>query len=404
MAKLKAGFIILFIIIVMPVSSQEFTRWRGANGNGVYASQGLLDEWPAAGPDIIWHTAGLGEGHSSPVILNDRIYLSGMLNNTGYIFVLDIDGNLIRKTPYGEEFSDSYPGARSSVTVAGDRLYIYSGHGVLTCMDAASGDVIWKKAAFSDFDGRNLTWGVTETVVVDGDVVYLTPGGIKHNLVALNRHSGELIWATPGKGEKSAYCTPLLIEHGSRKILVTHTENHILGVNAIDGELLWSYPQTNRYQVHPNTPVYNDGELFCFSGYGQGGVKLTLSGDGRSIKEAWVNKSLDSRMGGIVLVEGYLYGSGDNNRQWRCVDWKTGEERYSSTEIGKGVVIAADGKLFCYSERGELALVEVTPEGFKIKGSTKVTLGSGQHWAHPVISNGRLFLRHGDVLIAYKIE
>src|SRR5690606_808160 len=130
----------------------------------------------------------------------------------------------------------------------------------------------------------------------------------------------------------------------------------------------WSYPHTNRYQVHANTPVYSDREIFCFSGYGQGGVKLRLNEDGSQVEKVWFNKNLDSRIGGIVLMDGYLYGSGDVARQWRCVDWQTGEEKYASTEIGKGVVIAADGKLYCYSERGELALVEASPAGFKVNG------------------------------------
>ncbi len=395
---------IMFIFTVLSVSSQDATRWRGANGDGIYSESGLLKEWPASGPEIIWHFDGLGEGHSSPAFANNLIYLSGMIDKTGYIFVLDQNGKLQWKAPYGEEFHQSYPGSRATPVVAGNLLYIYSGYGVLTCMDANNGDVKWRKSAFNDFDGSNITWGVTETVVVDGDLVYMTPGGKKNNVVALNRHNGNLVWSSPGKGENSAYCTPLLVELPSRKLLVTHTADHILGLDAKDGKLLWSHPHTNRHNVHANTPVYADGGLFCFSGYGQGGVKLALSEDGSSVKKEWFNANLDSRMGGMVLIDGYLYGSGDNNRQWRSVDWKTGEEKYAATDVGKGVVIAADGMLYCYSERGELALVTATPAGFDVKGLTKVELGTAQHWSHPVINKGRLYLRHGDVLIAYKIK
>ncbi|MFW6289573.1 MAG: PQQ-binding-like beta-propeller repeat protein [Mariniphaga sp.] len=395
---------ILFIFIGLSASAQDATRWRSSNGDGVYDEKGLLKEWPASGPEIVWHFEGLGEGHSSPAFANNMIYLSGMIDQTGYIFVLDQNGKLQWKAPYGEEFHQSYPGARSTPVVAGNLLYIYSGQGVLTCMDANNGDIKWRKSAFDDFGGKNIRWGVTETVLVDGDVVYMTPGGKKNNVVALNRHNGNLIWSSPGKGETSAYCTPLLVELPSRKLLVTHTADHIIGLDAKDGRMLWSHPHTNRYNVHANTPVYDDGSLFCFSGYGQGGVKLSLSDDGSSVKQEWFSEELDSRMGGIVLVDGYLYGSGDTNRQWRSVDWETGEEKYASTDVGKGVVIAADGMLYCYSERGELALVNATPAGFDVKGLTKVELGSGQHWAHPVIDRGRLYLRHGDVLIAYKIK
>ncbi len=401
----KSAFLVLtFVFVGLVLSSQTISRWRGPDGNGIYPETGLLKKWPAEGPQVLWHFDGLGEGFSSPAFANNMIYLSGMSGKTGQIYALDMNGKLLWKSPYSEEFHESYLGARSTPVIAGDLLYIYSGKGVLTCMDANNGKIKWQKDVFKDMDGKNLTWGVTETVVVDDELVYVTPGGKKNNIVALNRQNGNLVWSSPGKGELSAYCTPLLVELPSRKLLVTLTGAHIVGLDAKDGKMLWSYPHTNRHQVHANTPVYHNGELFCFSGYGQGGVKLTLSNDGSTVKKAWFNSNLDSRMGGMVLVNGYLYGSGDNNRQWRSVDWKTGEETYASTELGKGVVIAADGMLYCYSERGELGLVKATPESFTLAGKTKVELGSGQHWAHPVIHDGKLYLRHGDTLITYKIR
>jgi outer membrane protein assembly factor BamB len=404
MVKRVISLFILFAFSGLTLFSQTTTKWRGPNGNGVYDESGLLKQWPASGPEIIWHFDGLGEGHSSPAFANDMIYLSGMEETTGYIYALSTFGGLKWKAPYGEEFHESYPGSRSTPVIAGDLLYIYSGHGVLTCMDASNGDIKWRKDALNDFDGKNIRWGVTENVVVDGDKVYFTPGGKKDNITALNRFTGEHLWSSPGMGEISAYCTPLLIELPSRKLVVTMTADHIIGIDTKDGKMLWSHPQTNRYQVHANTPIYHEGGLFCFSGYGQGGVKLELSADGSSVKKAWFNETLDSRIGGMVLVDGYLYGSGDNNRQWRCVDWKTGEEKYVATDIGKGVTISADGMLYCYSDRGELGLAEATPEGFNLVSKTRVELGSGQHWAHPVIHNGQLYLRHGNSLIAYKIK
>ena len=385
-------------------NAQTPTKWRGPNGNGIYNETGLLKKWPANGPEIIWHFNDLGQGHSSPAIANGLIYVSGMDESTGYIYALTPDGKLKWKASYGSEFSESYPGSRSTPVIAGDLLYIFSGLGVLTCMNTNDGKVKWKKDVFKDFDGKNIRWGVTETVVVDGGLVYVTPGGKKNNIVALNRTNGDLVWSSPGKGETSAYCTPLLISLSARKLLVTMTADHIIGIDASTGKMLWSHPQTNRYQVHANTPVYHDGGLFCFSGYGQGGVKLELSADGSSVTKAWFSEKLDSRIGGMVYLNGYLYGSGDNSREWRCVDWKTGAEKYADKTIGKGVVIAADGMLYCYSEKGELALVEATPAGFKIAGQTKVDMGSDQHWSHPVIDSGRLYLRHGNALIVYRVK
>jgi len=199
-------------------------------------------------------------------------------------------------------------------------------------------------------------WGMNETPVIDGKVIYITPGGKENNLVALNRHSGDLIWSSPGKGELTAYCTPLLFEHNGRKMLATHSESYLMGFDAITGKMLWSKNHPNEYSVHPNTPVYHEGRLFFLSGYGKGGGILELSSDGSSFEQMWRHKKMDSRMGGAVLVDGHVYGSGDS-RLWVCIDWQTGEEKYTSQEIGNGVVIYADGLLYCYTQRGELALV-----------------------------------------------
>jgi outer membrane protein assembly factor BamB len=403
---LKKTFILLIVIIFTGsiLVAQTPTKWRGPDGNGIYNETGLLKQWPANGPEIIWHYDDLGEGHSSPAFANESIYLSAGMDSSGYIVVLTLDGKLKWKASYGKEFFESYPGTRSTPVVVGNLLYIYSGYGVLTCMDATNGDIKWKKDGFNDFDGKNIRWGVTETVVVDGDVVYFTPGGEKNNVVALNRLTGELVWTSAGIGEVSAYCTPLLVNLPTRKLLVTMTADHIIGIDAADGKMLWSYPQTNRWQVHANTPVFYENGLFCFSGYGQGGVRLDLIDDGARVQKAWFMQELDSRIGGMVVVDGYLYGSGDKAREWRCVDWTTGKEMYASKEIGKGVVIYDDGMLYCYSDKGQLALVKATPEAFEVVSQTKVELGSGQHWSHPVINNGKLYLRHGKTLIAYKIK
>jgi outer membrane protein assembly factor BamB len=400
----KAFLLFACLILTTSVFAQTPTKWRGENNSGIYNETGLLKEWPVNGPEILWSFEGLGEGHSSPVFANGLIYLSSMIESKGYIFVFNQDGKLQWKKEYGDEFKDSYPGARSSVAVAGDLMYMYSGYGELYCMDANNGDTKWTKNVFEDFDGQNITWGVTETVVINNDMVYVTPGGKKNNVVALNRFNGDLIWTSAGKGETSAYCTPLLLTLPSRTLLVTHTSDHVIALDAKNGELLWDFPHTNRWKVHPNTPIFYEGNLFCFSGYGQGGEMLELSDDGSSVKEVWSKKELDSRMGGMVVVDGYLYGSGDNAREWRCVNWETGAEMYADKSIAKGVTIYADGMLYCYSERGELALVEATPDAFKVISQTKVELGSAQHWAHPVINNGRLFVHHGDALVVYKIK
>ncbi|MBT6764883.1 MAG: PQQ-binding-like beta-propeller repeat protein, partial [Prolixibacteraceae bacterium] len=230
----KKRFFLFFSILIFStvLVAQTSTKWRGPNGNGIYNETGLLKQWPVSGPEILWHYDDLGEGHSSPVFANDLIYLSAGLDSIGYVVVLNNNGQLQWKAPYGKEFYESYEGARTSPTVVGDLLYIYSAYGVLTCMDANNGEVKWVKDGFNDFDGKNIRWGVTETVLVDGDVVYFTPGGKKNNVVALNRFTGDLIWSSPGMGEVSAYCSPLMVELAARKLLVTMTADHILGIDA----------------------------------------------------------------------------------------------------------------------------------------------------------------------------
>ncbi|MCG8306543.1 MAG: PQQ-like beta-propeller repeat protein [Cytophagales bacterium] len=386
------------------VFAQTATTWRGPNQSGVYEEYGLLDKWPSSGPEILWSFDGLGDGYSSPAFANNLIYLSGMEGSTGYIYALSESGKLQWKAAYGEEWDNSYEGTRASPVVAGDELYMLSGVGDLSCMNAKNGKSIWKKNLFREFGGRNIQWGINETVVIHEEKLICTPGGTGHNVIALDRHSGKLIWSSKGKGEKSAYCTPLFMKTGSRNLLVTHTERNILGIDADSGELLWNYAHTNRWSVHPNTPIFHGDQVFCFSGYGQGGVMLQLYQDGASAGKKWTSNTLDSRMGGAVVMNGKIYGSGDNNRQWQCVDWQTGKVIYASKEIGNGVVIAADGKLYLYSQRGELAMIKPGNSSFEILSETKVTLGSAQHWAHPVINKGRLFVRHGDTLISYKIK
>ncbi len=392
------------LLTISSAKAQEPTTWRGPGSTGIYPENGLLKTWPANGPEMVWHFDELGEGFSSPVFANGKIYISAAEGNIGYIYALTQDGKLDWKATYGEEWIENYAGARTSPTVVGDLLYIYSGKGIITCMNSADGKVNWKKDVMKDFDGQNITWGVTETLVIDGNKLFVTPGGTINNVIALNRLNGQLIWTSKGMGEKSAYCTPLLVKLPARKLLVTMTEKHIIGLDAETGVMLWSHEQVNQWAVHANTPLFYDNGLFCFSGYGQGGVKLDLNNDGSQVTKAWFSKKLDSRMGGAVVVDGYIYGSGDNTRDWQCTDWKTGEQKYASQAIAKGNVIYADGMLYCYSERGELALVPATPQGFNIAGKAKVELGSAQHWAHLVINNGRLFVRHGKSLIAYKIK
>jgi len=395
---------ILFLSFSIFLNAQVPTIWRGVNSSGIYTVEKMLPSWPANGPEILWSFDQLGQGFSSPAIANNKIYINGMIDGQAVLFVLDMNGKVISQFKYGKEFVESFPGTRSTPSIAGELAYLLTGNGKLTCLDLKSGKPVWEKDFQTQMDGTNIQWGYTESILIDGDKLFCTPGGKTNNVMALNRMTGETIWNCSGLGELSAYCTPLLIKLPNRQLLVTHTASNVLGIDASTGKLLWNFGHPNQWAVHPNTPIYSDGGLFVFSGYGQGGEKLILSADGSSVTKEWEIKSFDSRMGGAVLIDGYLYGSGDNGRSWQCIDWKTGEQKYSSTEVGKGVTIAANKTLIGYSEKGELFMADANPSAFKVISKTKVTLGSEQHWAHPVINKGILYVRHGNVLIAYKIS
>ena len=394
----------IYFMVTLSCFAQEPTRWRGPQSNGIYNETGLLKTWPAEGPQIIWSFKELGQGHSSPAASGDFIYSTGMTNGTGYVFKLKLTGDLVYKTQYGPEYTESFYGPRGTPVISGNKIYLLSGFGILYCLNEVDGSLVWKQDLVNKYGGDTITWGYAETPVVDGNKIYCTPGGEKNSVIALNRNNGSLVWSCQGKKELSAYCSPLLFVHNGRKILATHTASYLLGIDAQTGKLLWSQPHPNQYSVHANTPVYHDGGLFYFSGYGQGSGKIILNEDGSKITLGWENKSMDSRIGGAVLVNGYLYGSGDQSREWKCINWATGENTYDTLGLAKGAVIYADGMLYCYSEKGELAMVKADPSKFEICGKTQVTLGSEQHWAHPVIYRGVLYLRHGNALIAYKIK
>jgi outer membrane protein assembly factor BamB len=403
MKILISGSLVL-LLAISGIAAQTSQNWRGPERMGIYHETGLLQEWPEGGPELLWAYEGLGSGFTSPVIAGGKIYITGMEAETGYLYVKSLSGGTEKKFPYGREFFQDYPGTRSTPAIADNMAYLVTGHGVLVCMELGNGEIQWSRNLFDDFDGSNLRWGLTENLVVDGDRIYCTPGGKKYNLVALNRHNGDIIWRSEGAGGLSAYGSPLLTTHNGRKILVTMMEKDIVGTDALTGKFLWSHPYASRLGIHPNNPVYHGGSIYAFSGYGMGGVKLSLNAGGDAVTEEWFNDDLDNQMGGVVLVDGHIYGSGHRNRFWFCVNWETGETVYSSRIMASGTVIYADGRLYCYTERGELALLEPAAGEFIIRGQTDVTLGSDQHWAHPVIDNGVLYVRHGNALMAYKIR
>ncbi|MDR1779924.1 MAG: PQQ-like beta-propeller repeat protein [Tannerella sp.] len=398
----------IFVLLLLcasctQVAINENSQWRGADRSGFYKETGLLKEWPADGPQMLWSIDGLGEGYTSVAAANDKIYITGMIDSTGYLYIIDTQGNLLQKKEYGFEWNTNFNGARSTVCVNDGRLYIFSGRGVLYCFDEPTLDLLWSKDIQTDFDGTNLMFGMTESPLIVGETLYLTPGGKENNMVALNKATGELIWSSTGIGKPSTYCSPQYINDLKTPLVATCIDSSLVVFNASTGEKLWDVEQKSPHGHNPNTPIYEKGLLFCVSGGGFGSVQYRLNQDGTIAEKTWTNE-MDSKHGAAVKVGDYVYGSGERNRYWYCIDWRTGETKYKDNAIGVGNIIAADGMLYCYSDKGELALVEATPEKFNIKGQMKITLGTNQHWAHPVIYKGVLYLRHGDTLMAFDIK
>jgi len=401
---MKKGLIVCLSLLTLSLFAQDNIQWRGTDRTGVYKESGLLKTWPADGPSMLWHYNGLGEGHSSVAIDSDKIYLTGMTDGKGYIYVFDLNGKLLNKKEYGPDWNTNYNGPRGTVTVNSGKVYLISGVGDLYCFDQNSLNLVWKKNILKDYNASNIEWGINEAPLIIGDKLIATPGGKQHNMVALNKNTGELIWSSPGEGDLSAYCSPLYISDQQVPIIVTMTADHIIGVDAETGKKLWSHENKNRHSVHANTPVYGDGMILSTSGYGRGSTMLRLTNGGRGIQEVWFAKELDNRIGAMVKVGNYVYGSGDSNRFWFCADWKTGEIKWQEKGLAMGNIIANDGMLYCYTDRGEMVLAKATPEKLDIVSKFSITMGTEQHWAHPVLYKGVMYVRHGDTLMAYKVK
>jgi len=400
-------FALLATLLLTELShAQTINFWRGPDRDGKYPDKGLLTEWPENGPTLKWAYETLGKGFTSPSIANNQLYITGLEGENGYIHLFSLDGQLKKKILYGSDiFAPSgFPGPRSSPTIDGAYCYVVSGFGKLYCIDTENEKTIWTKDLFSDFDGSNIRFSFTENILIDGDKLFISPGGKKNNIVALNKKTGDLIWSSEGKGDLSAYCSPILVNHNGKRMLINMMGQNVVGLDVNSGNLLWSYPYANQRNIHPNSPIYDKGSLYIFSGYAEGGQRITLNEAGNQATNVWTNKTVDPQLGGAVLHNGYLYASGDRNRRWFCVDWNTGDITFESTELDKGTIIEAENLFYVYTEKGELALLKPEQGRFSIVSRTKITKGSEQHWAHLVINNGVLYVRHGNALMAFDIK
>ena len=392
----------------------EIAQWRGPARDGIYPETGLLKEWPASGPALKLKIENIGRGLSQPVVYKNVIYITGLKSDSlDVISAFDMDGNLIWEKEYSHAWQRTYPESRGTPTIENDLIYLVGGLGDLVCLSTDGGEIIWKHNPLEEFDGKYMYWGNVESVLLTDNAALYVTGGEKTTLVAYDKKTGELLWKSKSTGGEKSYASSSLVEWNGKKIVLVQTSNDLAGFDANNGAVLWT---TNTIQYHTekgkgeaaNTPLFHNGEIFITYGNNQPAMLFRIAGDGKSVSMKWKNDVLDTHHGGLVLIDGTIYGSTmlDNTRgNWASVDWETGKTNWETTWFTKGSIISADGMIYLYEEKGgNVALVKPGTESLNIISTFKVNDGEGPHWAHPAIYNGCLYIRHGSVLLVYDIK
>ena len=408
-----------FLALSVTMNAQITAQWRGQERDGIYPGTNLLEKWPETGPLLLWSVEGIGKGFSSAVADGNNIFVTGKKDSMDVMTCITMNGKISWQQPFGLSWKGPFPETRTTPTVDGNRVYAISGTGIIACLEIASGKILWSLDGLTTFGGIYGTWGVCESPLIDGDHLIYTPAGPKTTMVALDKITGNTVWTSESLNDTSAYVSPRLIKHGDRKIIITLTERWFFGVDATSGKILWKYdyaslkpekgleiwpgaPRTNTI-----TPLYYNDMIYITGGYNHVGSMFRLSQKGDSITQVWIDSTLDCHHGGVVNIGKYIYGSNwiDNSRgNWCCLDWMTGKKMYEQKWFTKGAIITAGNMLYCLDEKdGNLGLVRATPEKFDLVSSFKIPMGSGPYWAHPVIHEGKLLIRHGGVVMAFDI-
>jgi outer membrane protein assembly factor BamB len=411
---------VAFIIVSFSAISQNISQWRGPHRDGTYPETGLLKEWPAGGPGLLWSCSGIGKGYSSAVSDGRTIFVTGMKDSTDYLTSLNIKGEILWQIPFGPSWNSSFPETRCTPTVENGKVYVLSGLGTISCINAADGVTDWKFNAAREFEAVYGDWGVCESLLLVDDMVIYTPAGPRTSMVAIDKHTGKTIWESESLNDTSAYVSPRLIQSGQQRVIVTLMANNLIGVSPDNGKILWKYnyaslkpeqslkvwpgaPKTNTV-----TPLFKDGFLYITGGYDHVGAMFALAPEAAALSLVWTDTVLDCHHGGVVLVDGNIYGSNwlDNSRgNWCCIDWKTGRTLYEQKWQTKGSIITSDGMLYLFEEKnGNVGLVKPFPGKLELVSSFKIPEGKGPCWSHPEIKEGILYVRRGDVLMAYDIR
>ena len=387
-------------------ASFDWPQWRGPDRNGLSKETGLLSQWPRSGPTVAWSAAMLGAGYGSIAVQGDRVYVQGMRNRQSVVSTLNrADGKVVWVRilgPAGD--NDRGPGPRSTPTIDGDRVYALSETGDLACLRAADGTVIWQRNILKEFQGGNPNWLLSESPLIDGDHVIVTPGGRGAGVVALDKMSGKTVWVSKELSDGAGYSSPIVADVGGVRTIMAFTADAGVGVRASDGKLMWRNSSASNGTANIATPLYSDGKVFFTSSYGAGGALLGLRASGNEVRaqEIYFTRDMRNHHGGVVLVNGYIYGYNDSILT--CLEFASGKMVWRDRSVGKGAVTYADGHLYILSEDNVVGLVEATPAGYREKGRFSIADQGLPSWAHPVVSGGRLYIRNQGTLTSYDVR
>ena len=400
----------LTCIALTRAHAHDWPQWRGPDRTDVSKETGLLKSWPEGGPKRVWLSDKAGLGYAGPAIANGKLFTMGVRDGAEHLIALDVkDGKELWSAKIGDVLKNNWgDGPRGTPTVDGDRVYALGGQGSLIAANVSDGKVAWEKT-MRGFGGKTPGWGYTESVLVDGDKVLCTPGGQKGAIVALNKKSGALLWQSADFTDGAQYSSIIAADHNGSRQYIQLTMQHIVGLSANDGKVLWTSDFPGRTAVIP-TPIFHDGHVYVTAGYGVG-CKLVKVGPSNQVSDVYFNKVMKNHHGGAILVDGHVYGHSDGSG-WVCQNFKTGEEVWAEkSKLGKGAMAYADGRFYCLAENnGTIALIEASSKGWNEHGRFKLEAQSSQRnpqgriWTHPVISNGRLYLRDQELLSCYDIK
>ena len=404
---LVAGCVACAVVAVAAQApSTDWPQWRGPERNGVSRETGLLREWPQSGPAVVWSASQLGAGYGSVAVAGSRVFVQGMKNRQSVVTSLDrAAGKAAWSVALGSaQENDRGSGPRSTPTVDSDRVYVLTESGDLVCLLAADGKVVWRRNILREFNGRNINWLVSESPLIDGDRIIVSPGGRNAGMVALDKMTGTTVWVSKELSDEAGYASSVVADVQGVRTILTLTGNAGIGVRATDGKVMWRYGNVANNTANITTPIYSNGKVFFTSAYGTGGALLGLRATGESVsaQEIYFTRNMQNHHGGVVLVDGYLYGF--NNSILTCLEFETGKVMWRDRSVGKGSVAYADGRLYVLSEDNVVGLVEASPTGYRETGRFSIADQGWPSWAHPAISGGRLYLRNQNVLASYELR